>query len=95
MQTLTLGGRGRGEARAVRGELGVVDEDVELGAAARVGAQRAVLVEVQLTRVHHFPGWAETRTRSRVKSALVFLYIVARADVLRSANIAQYRIELN
>lgn len=58
---LTLGGRGRGETAAVRRELGVVDEDVKLGAATRVGAQRAVLVEVQLTWVHHFSRGAETK----------------------------------
>ena len=53
---LTLGGGGRGQSTAVGGEACVVDEQVELGAAARVGAQRAVLVEVQLARVHHLPG---------------------------------------
>lgn len=51
---LTLRGCRRGESGAVRREPRVVDQKVKLGAATRVGAQSAVLVEVQLTRVHHF-----------------------------------------
>lgn len=73
---LTLRGRGRGETGAVRRELGVVDQDVKLGAATRVGAQRAVLVEVQLTRVHHFSGRAETKEKkqSRIGFAAKWLH---------------------
>lgn len=55
-RVLTLRGRGRGESRAVGRKARVVDQEVKLGAATRVGAQRAVLVEVQLTRIHHLSG---------------------------------------
>lgn len=54
MTGLTLGRGGRGHAAAVGRKLGVVDQQVKLGAAARVGAKAAVVVEVQLSRVHHF-----------------------------------------
>lgn len=54
--SLTLRGRGRVQSAAIWREARVVDEKVELGAATRVGAQRAVLVEVELTGIHHFSG---------------------------------------
>ena len=49
-----MGRGGRGHSAAVGRKLGVVDQQVKLGAATRVGAKAAVVVEVQLSRVHHF-----------------------------------------
>lgn len=52
---LTLSCGGCVEPTAVRWEACVVDQQVKLGAAAGVCAESAVLIEIQLTRVHHLP----------------------------------------
>ncbi len=52
---LTLSCDGCAEPTAIRWEARVVDQQVELGTAAGVCAESAVLIEIQLTRVHHLP----------------------------------------
>lgn len=85
-------GSGRGQARAIRREARVVDEQVELGAAAGVGAQRAVLVEVQLSRVHHLPG--ETETEDKPEGSACFLSGAQRSSISGLASFLSFHLDV-